>query len=116
MIFYTNNPKAGLAVLFARKLFRFVFTLEIPVLKFSRRLKKAKQCSRQNLRRKGKFISEHIVFHRQHIDMINIFLHKYNTFTFMITYVQIQFKGPSREIGGLLSDRLSNMSLELEVS
>ena len=48
--------------------------------------------------------------------MINIFLYKYNTFTFMITYVQIQFKGPSREIGGLLSDRLSNMSLELEVS
>ena len=36
----------------------------------------------------------------------------------MLTCAEIQFKGPSREIGRLLSvcDRLSNMKLKLEKS
>ena len=36
-----------------------------------------------------------------------------NTFTFMLNFVQIQFKGPSREIGTLLNKRLSNMRFKL---
>ena len=39
-----------------------------------------------------------------------------NTFTFMLTCVQIQFKGPSRKISRLLSTRLSNVRLEFELS
>ena len=39
-----------------------------------------------------------------------------NAFTFMLTCVQIQFKGPSREIGELLSNRLKKMSNKLEIS
>ena len=34
----------------------------------------------------------------------------------MLTYVQTQFKDPSRKIGRLLSKRLSNMKLKLEIS
>ena len=37
-----------------------------------------------------------------------------NTFTFMLTCVQVQFEGPSREIGGLLSNGLRSMSLKFE--
>ena len=46
--------------------------------------------------------------------MINIFC--INTFTFILPCAQIQFKGPSREIGRLLSIRLSNVSNKLEAS
>ena len=34
----------------------------------------------------------------------------------MVPCAQIQFKGPSREIGRLLSNRLSNVSHKLETS
>ena len=34
----------------------------------------------------------------------------------MLTYVQIQFKGPSREIGKLLSNMITNVKLKLEIS
>ena len=34
----------------------------------------------------------------------------------MLTCVQIQFKGPSRKISRLLSNRLSNVRLEFELS
>ena len=36
-------------------------------------------------------------------------------FTFMLTRVQLQFKDPSREIGRLLNNRLSNVRLKLEI-
>ena len=39
-----------------------------------------------------------------------------NTFTFIAPCAQIQFKDPSREIGGLLRNRLSNVSLKLDIS
>ena len=39
-----------------------------------------------------------------------------NTFTFIVPCAQIQFKGPSREIGGLLRNRLSKVSLKLDIS
>ena len=48
------------------------------------------------------------------IDMINIF--RINTFTFIVPCAQMQFKGPSIEIGRLLSNRLSNVSHKLETS
>ena len=41
------------------------------------------------------------------MDMINIFC--INKFTLMLTCVQIRIKGPSRGIGRLLSNRLSNI-------
>ena len=62
-------------------------------------------------------MSEHTVFHRfLHVvmDMKNIILYKY--FYFVLMCVQIQFKGPLREVGRLLSNRLSNMKLKLEIS
>ena len=34
----------------------------------------------------------------------------------MLTCVQIHFKGPSREIGRLLSNVISNVKLKLEIS
>ena len=34
----------------------------------------------------------------------------------MLTYVQIQFKGPSTEIGKLLSSMITNVKLKLEIS
>ena len=34
----------------------------------------------------------------------------------MLTCVQIHFKGPSREIGRLLSNMISNVKLKLEIS
>ena len=49
------------------------------------------------------------------MDMINIFF-CINTFTFILPCVQAQFKGRSREIGRLLRNRLSNVSLKLEIS
>ena len=39
-----------------------------------------------------------------------------NTFTFILTRVQIEFKGLSRKIGRLLSKKLSNVSLKFEIS
>ena len=48
------------------------------------------------------------------MDMKNIILYKY--VYFVLTCVQIQFKGPLREVGRLLSNRLSNMKLKLEIS
>ena len=62
-------------------------------------------------------ISEQTVFHRfLHIimNMKNIILYKY--IYFMLTCVQTQFKVPSREIGRLLSNRLSTMRFKLEIS
>ena len=47
------------------------------------------------------------------MDMIKIFC--INTFTFILPCVKIQFKGRSREIGRLLSNRLSNVSLKLKI-
>ena len=44
------------------------------------------------------------------MDMKNIILYKY--VYFVLTCVQIQFKGPLREVGRLLSNRLSNMKLK----
>ena len=41
---------------------------------------------------------------------------KTNTFIFMLTYVQILFKGPSGEIGRLLSNKLSKVKLKPEIS
>ena len=34
----------------------------------------------------------------------------------MLTCAQKQFKGPSREIGGLLSNMISNVKFKLEIS
>ena len=34
----------------------------------------------------------------------------------MLTCVQMQFKGPSREIGRLLSNMINNVNLKLEIS
>ena len=34
----------------------------------------------------------------------------------MLTCVQIQFKGPSREIGILLTNMISNVKLKLEIN
>ena len=34
----------------------------------------------------------------------------------MLTYVQIHFKGPSRQIGRLLSNIISNVKLKLEIN
>ena len=36
-------------------------------------------------------------------------------FTFMLTRAQLQFKDPSREIGRLLNNRLSNVRLKLVI-
>ena len=44
------------------------------------------------------------------MDMKNIILYKY--VYFVLTCVQIQFKGPLREVGRLLSNRLINMKLK----
>ena len=49
------------------------------------------------------------------MDIVNIFF-GINTFTFMLTCVQIQFKCPLREIGKLLSNRLNTMTFKLEIS
>ena len=46
--------------------------------------------------------------------MINIFC--INTFTFIVLCAQVHFKGSSREIGRLLSNRLSNVCHKLETS
>ena len=62
-------------------------------------------------------MSKYTVFHRflnVVMDMKNIILCKY--VYFMLTCLQIQFKGPLREVGRLLSNRLSNMKLKLEIS
>ena len=84
--------------------------MNITSLKIFQKIKgKAKQYLRQNLKRMGIFISEQTVLHRfQHIvmDMTNI--------RFMLTCVKIQFKDPSKEVGRLLSKRLSNMRLNLK--
>ena len=48
-----------------------------------------------------------------HIVMDMIYIFCINTFTFMLTCVQIQFKGPSGAIGRLLNNRLNNMELKL---
>ena len=48
------------------------------------------------------------------LDMIQYF--RINTFTFIVLCAQIQFKGSSREIRRLLSNRLSNVSHKLETS
>ena len=48
------------------------------------------------------------------MDMINIFC--INTFTFIVLCAQVHFKGSSREIGRLLSNRLSNVCHKLETS
>ena len=48
------------------------------------------------------------------MDMIQYFC--INTFTFVVPCAQIQFKGSSREIRRLLSNRLSNVSHKLETS
>ena len=48
------------------------------------------------------------------MDMINIFC--IDTFTFILPCAQIQFKGLSRQIGRLLSNRLNNRSHKLEKS
>ena len=48
------------------------------------------------------------------MDMIQYF--RINTFTFIVLCAQIQFKGSSREIRRLLSNRLSNVSHKLETS
>ena len=61
-------------------------------------------------------MSKYTVFHRflnVVMDMKNIILCKY--VYFMLTCLQIQFKGPLREVGRLLSNRLSNMKLKLEI-
>ena len=62
-------------------------------------------------------MSKYSFFHRflnVVMDMKNIILYKY--VYFMLTCLQIQFKGPLREVGRLLSNRLSNMELKLEIS
>ena len=62
-------------------------------------------------------MSKYTFFHRflnVVMDMKNIILYKY--VYFMLTCLQIQFKGPLREVGRLLSNRLSNMELKLEIS
>ena len=62
-------------------------------------------------------MSKYTFFHRflnVVMDMKNIILYKY--VYFMLTCLQIQFKGPLREVGTLLSNRLSNMELKLEIS
>ena len=62
-------------------------------------------------------MSKYKFFHRflnVVMDMKNIILYKY--VYFMLTCLQIQFKGPLREVGRLLSNRLSNMELKLEIS
>ena len=61
----------------------------------------------------GHFSSSAKGFMDKVMDMINIFCT--NTFTFILPCVQIQFKGRSTEIGRLLSNRLSNVSLKLEI-
>ena len=48
------------------------------------------------------------------MDLINIFC--VNTFTFIVPCVEVHFKGPSREISRLLRNRLSNVSIKLEIS
>ena len=61
-------------------------------------------------------MSKYTFFHRflnVVMDMKNIILYKY--VYFMLTCLQIQFKGPLREVGRLLSNRLSNMKLKLEI-
>ena len=59
-------------------------------LKFPKKLRRTKQHSRQNIRKKGKFILEQAVLH--------IIFFCVNTLTFMLTCVKIQFKGSSRDI------------------
>ena len=56
-------------------------------LEFSKKLRKRK---RENIRKKGKFIWEQAVLHAIFFCI--------NTCTFMLTCVQIQFRGSSREI------------------
>ena len=47
------------------------------------------------------------------MDMINIFLYKY---IYIVACAQLMFKGPSREIGRLLSNKLSNVSHKFETT
>ena len=61
------------------------------------------------------FISEQTGFHRFIHRVKDMIFFCINKFTFTHTCVQIQFKVPSREIGRLLSNCLSNKMLKLEM-
>ena len=71
------------------------------------------------IRTRKKFVFGHFSRSRkefQHILMDMMIFFYINTFTFIAPCAQIQFKDPSREIGGLLRNRLSNVSLKLDIS
>lgn len=72
-----------------------------------------KQSTTQTEEKKGKFIWEETVLHRSQQMIFDRILFCINTNTFLLFCVQIQFKGPSRQVGILSSNILINMRSNL---